>query len=319
MQDLREAVFAEWEKRVCTSIKGAGALPYPILINTFPTLYDNLAEALSPDYPRTSAGVVTPSVAMEHGGERARLTHYDAPTILSEYQILRSTIIDVLKQHDVAINDDEMHILSSSFDACIRESVAAFTLAQSAFREQVVATIAHDLRMPLAAASMVTQLIPRIRGFEKIDCLANKIDDNLIRIDQMIKDLLDTVMFQRGERLALHLCHFDIVELVSEVGEQATAVYGPRFEMTGSSIWGWWGRDAIKRALENLIGNAVKYGARDTPIRITCNEYHERLLLSVHNHGDPIPPDGVETLFQVFRRAKAEKEGQQQGWGIGLP
>jgi signal transduction histidine kinase len=41
--------------------------------------------------------------------------------------------------------------------------------------------------------------------------------------------------------------------------------------------------------------------------------------LSLHDHGSPIPPDQVESLFQVFRRAKAAKEGDQKGWGIGLP
>jgi signal transduction histidine kinase len=39
----------------------------------------------------------------------------------------------------------------------------------------------------------------------------------------------------------------------------------------------------------------------------------------VHNHGDSIPADQLEAVFQVFRRAKAAKEGDTQGWGIGLP
>ncbi|HZW20177.1 HAMP domain-containing sensor histidine kinase [Noviherbaspirillum sp.] len=319
MLELRDAVFSEWERRVRSSVKGAGTLSHPILINTLPTLYDNLAEALSPDYPRTSAATATPSVALEHGGERARVTHYEAPAVICEYQILRSTIIDVLRQHQVPISDDEMHIIGSSIDASIREAVTAFTLAQSAFREQFIATLAHDLRSPLAAASTSAQLILRIRDFEKIDGVAQRIINNLGRIDQMIQDLLDTVMFQQGERLSLHPTNFDIAEVVAEVCEQASTVHGPRFETAGTSIKGWWGRDAIKRALENLISNAVKYGAPDTPIRIMFKEYHERMLLSVHNQGNPIPPDQVETVFQAFRRAKAAKAGDQQGWGIGLP
>jgi signal transduction histidine kinase len=319
MLELREVVFAEWENRVRTSVNSASTLSLPVLINTLPTMYDNIVEALTPDYPRTSAAVATPSVALEHGSERARLTHYEANAVICEYQILRSTIIEVLKQHHVPVSDDEMQIISSSFDASIREAVTAFTLAQSAFREQFVATLAHDLRNPLAAASTAAQLIPHLRDFEKINNVASRITDNLGRIDKMIQDLLDTVMFQRGERLSLHPTNFDIADVVREVIEESSAVYGPRFEMVGTSITGWWGRDAIKRALENLISNAVKYGASDTPIRISISQYYERMLLSVHNQGDPIPPDQVESVFQVFRRAKAAKEGNQQGWGIGLP
>jgi len=319
MLELREVVFAEWEKRVRASVKEAGALSHPVLINTFPAMYDNIAEALTPGYPRSSAAVATPSVAMEHGGERARLTSYEAPAIICEYQLLRSSIIDILKQHGVPVSDDAMQTINSSIDAAIRGAVTSFTLAQSAFREQFVATLAHDLRNPLAAASAAAQLIPHLKDFEKIDRFALKITDNLSRIDQMIQDLLDTVMCHHGERLTLHPSHFDIAELAKEVSEQASVVHGPRFEVAGTSVKGWWGRDAIKRALENLISNAVKYGAPDAPVRIAFQEYHERMLLSVHNLGNPIPPDQVESMFQVFRRAKAAREGNQQGWGIGLP
>ena len=319
MLELREAVFTEWEKRVRAGVKGADALPHPILINTFPAMYDNLAEALTPDYPRTSAGVATPSVALEHGGERARLTSYECPSVICEYQFFKSTLLDVLGQHNVPISDGEIQIISSSIDTAIREAVTAFTLAHAAFREQFVATLAHDLRNPLAAASTAAQLIPHIRDFEKIDIFANKISAHLSRIDKMIQDLLDTVMFQHGERLSLHPSNFDIMEVMEEVCEQASEVYGSRFAIAGTAINGWWGRDAIKRTLENLISNAIKYGARDTPIRISCKEYGGRLLLSVHNQGSPIPLDQVESLFQVFRRAKAAKDGDQNGWGIGLP
>jgi signal transduction histidine kinase len=319
MLELRDAVFAEWEGKVRESVKGAGRLSPPVLIDTLPTLYDNIAEALTPGYPRTSAAVATPSVALEHGSERARLTEYEAHAVVCEYQILRTTLVEVLKRNNVPISDEEIQSISSSIDASIREAVTAFTLAQAAFREQFIATLAHDLRNPLAAAAMAAHLILHIRDFEKIDHAARKIVENLNRIDQMIRDMLDIVVFQSGQRLALHPSNFDIADVVREVCETSAAIHGPRFEIAGDSIKGWWERDAIKRALENLIGNAVKYGAPDTPVRIAFQAYHDRMLLSVHNQGEPIPPDQIESVFQVFRRAKAAKEGDKQGWGIGLP
>jgi signal transduction histidine kinase len=75
----------------------------------------------------------------------------------------------------------------------------------------------------------------------------------------------------------------------------------------------------MKRALENLVGNAVKYGAPDKQIRIKIDEMHERLLLSVHNEGNPIPPEELEDIFQFFQRSLTAKESKKQGWGIGLP
>ena len=59
MLELREVVFEEWERRVRASVKGAKTLSHPVLVNTLPTMYDNIVEALTPQYPRTSAGVAT--------------------------------------------------------------------------------------------------------------------------------------------------------------------------------------------------------------------------------------------------------------------
>lgn len=75
----------------------------------------------------------------------------------------------------------------------------------------------------------------------------------------------------------------------------------------------------MKRALENVVGNAVKYGRPGAPIRILAAEIHARLVLSVHNEGEPIPPGEQEGIFQMYRRADAARLARQQGWGIGLP
>lgn len=319
MLELEDVVLTEWEKRVRISIKEASSLTHPVIIDTLPALYHNLVEALTPDYPRTSAAAATPAVASEHGGERARLTSYQAQNVIAEYQLLRSTIIDVLKQNNVRISDEQMQIISTAIDACIREAATAFTMAQAVFQERFVATLAHDLRNPLASASMMAQLIQRTSNPEKINECARRIVENISRADRMIQELLDTMIFQQGERLRFQLTHFDMADVVREVCEQSAAVHGHRFEMAGTTAMGWWGRDAIKRALENLVSNAVKYGASDTPIRIAFAVYHGRIELSVHNEGVPIPPEQMEAVFQVFRRAKAAKEGDTKGWGIGLP
>ena len=117
----------------------------------------------------------------------------------------------------------------------------------------------------------------------------------------------------------MSLAPVDIYEVVKEVLAEAIIAYGPRFQVSGRAISGHWDRTALKRALENLIGNAVKYGRADTPITITIDEAHERLALSVHNEGDPIPPQDQECVFQMYRRTGNAKRNDAKGWGIGLP
>jgi signal transduction histidine kinase len=318
MLALRDEVLTEWIKRVRETVTEAEQLPQPILINTFPSLYDNLAEAISPAYPRAT-GNEGNTVASEHGGERARLTNYNARSVISEYQLLRWSIFDVLKWNGVQLHDDEIFVINASMDGSVGESVTAFALAQAALREKFIAALTHDLRNPLSNANAYAQLIQRSSDLAKMKEFADQIVDNLRRMDEMIQELLDSAMFESGERLRLRLEEFDLQDVAKEVCDQFAARYGPRFQLTGDKPRVWWDRTATQRAMENVMGNAVKYGAPDTPITVKIALLGERVMLSVHNEGEPIPPEQMENIFQVFRRADAAKEGNIEGWGIGLP
>ena len=318
MLALRDEVLAEWIKRLRQTVKEAERLAQPILINTFPSLYDNLAQAISPGYPRATANEGN-TAASEHGSERARLTNFDAHSVIWEYQQLRWTIFDVLKLNGVELDDEEVFVINISIDGSIRESVNAFALAQAALRQRFIAALTHDLRNPLSNAHVYAQLIERATDPVKTKEFAGKILDSLKQMDGMIQELLDSVVLQSGERPRLHLEEFDLQEIVKEVCDQLAAKHGPRFQFIGDTAKVWWDRSAIRRAMENMAGNAVKYSTPDTPIRVNIALVDERTMLSVHNKGEPIPPDQMESIFHVFVRAEAAKEGNKEGWGIGLP
>lgn len=319
MLELRDAVLTEWQQRMRATISKAAVLSQPILVNTMPVVYANLAEAITPDYAHNSNGVLETTVASEHGNERARLTNYDLSTVISEYQVLRSAIFDVLADNGLQLTATDTRIINMTLDATIKESATAFSLVQSAFRERFVATLAHDLRSPLNAVQMFAERIGRTSDPKVIGELSDKIKQNVGRMDRMIRELLDIVVFEQGERLKLHMTNFNIMQVVQQVCDDSFEIYGSRFEVVGEDVTGWWGRDALLRALENLIGNALKYGSNDTPITIKIDHYHGRILISVHNEGNPIPPDQLESVFQVFERAKIANDENEQGWGLGLP
>ena len=317
MLALRDEVLAEWIKRLRQTVKEAERLAQPILINTFPSLYDNLAEAISPGYPRATANEGN-TVASEHGSERARLTNYNAYSVIWEYQQLRSTIFDVLKLNVVELDDNEVFVINTSIEGSIRESVNAFALAKAALRQRFIAALTHDLRNPLSNAHVYAQLIEGATDPVKTKEFAGKILDSLKQMDEMIQELLDSAATQSGERLRLHLEEFDLQEVVKEVCDQLTAKHGPRFQFMGDTAKVWWDRAAIRRSMENMVGNAVKYSTPDTPIRVNIALLGGRTMLSVHNEGEPVPPDQMASIFHVFIRAEAAKEGNKEGWGIGL-
>lgn len=318
MLALRDAVFETWEARVRERIVQARTVQHPILIDTLPVFYDNIAQSISPSYPRTSA-VDGNTVATEHGGERARVTSYDHAALIEEYQIFRAALFEVLHREQVLLDHVETHAIHSSIDSGIQQAVEAFSLVHSGFRERFAAALTHDMRGPLGATMSSLELILLSNDQTRIKTVAAKALTNVQRMSSMVDELLNTMAFHSGENMQLSLGRVDILEVAKEVQVDALSEHGPRVKVHGNSVTGCWDRSALRRALENLVANAVKYGAHDAPIRIRVDEMHGRLLLTVHNEGPPIPPAEQECIFQMYRRAEAARTGQQQGWGIGLP
>ena len=318
MLDLRNDVLDAWEQKVRSVLPQASALQQPILIDTLPAFYDNIAESLTLDYPRSS-GTENTTVAAEHGGERARLTGYDHGALIKEYQVFRWAIFEVSQRERISLDRMQIHAINASLDDAIQEAIEAFTLVQSGLRERFAAALTHDLRGPLSAASMALELILLLSDPAKIKTTAAKALTNVQRMSKMVEELLDTMAFHGGQRLQIQLSNFDVNEIVKEVQADSVAIYGNRFRLDVTSVIGWWDRAALKRALENLVSNAVKYGNPDSSISIKVDQTHGRLMLWVHNEGVPIPPEEQECIFQMYRRAEAALDSNKQGWGIGLP
>lgn len=318
MLELKEAVLAAWEDRVRARIASAAALRHPILMNTLPVYYDNILQSISPGYPRVAAADGT-TLASEHGGERARITSYDYSALIEEYQILRWAIFEVLHQHDVGLDHQEAHTIHASIDIAIQQAIEAFSLVHSGFRERFAAALTHDLRSPLGATMTALELILKLDDPARMKDIATRALANTRTMSGMVDELLDTMAFHGGKQMHVNLSQADMQDILQEIRSNTAAVPGREMRWNARPVQGWWDRDSLRRAIENLIGNAVKYGDPGTPITVTVATGHERVMVAVHNEGTPIPPDEEECIFQMYRRATAANAGVKQGWGIGLP
>ncbi|WP_309894249.1 PAS domain-containing protein [Archangium sp.] len=188
-------------------------------------------------------------------------------------------------------------------------------------RERFVATLTHDLRTPLTAAKMGTHLLLR-RGADPVVLTktAGRIADNIDRADRMIRDLLDANLLTAGETLPAELTPCDLTAIARETLEELAQIHGDRFILRApESTEGHWSCSALRRILENLCNNAIKYGARDRPVTVALKRSKpEEVLLSVHNWGPPIPIEDQTSLFEPYRRMKSAQAGQEKGWGLGL-
>lgn len=311
---MRDAVLSAWESRVRASVRGADQLLTPILINTLPAFFDNLAEALTPGHPRDNA-TSNSNVPAVHGNERARMTNYGPEQVIQEYQIFRDCFAAIAHESGIALRRKDWHTINISIDTGIRESIREFTSMHEGFRRRIAAGLSHDMRNPLAVISTSAQLLLKQTDPERVGQLAHKIAEHSKRLDNMIEELLDSLSYHRGQQLPLVLSQFDILPLAHAVAGQVNLQQPGKCVVSGQSVIGWWCENSLRRALENLLGNALKYGDHE-PISVHVEQTHERMLVTVHNGGHPITPEQTARIFDYLRR---ENEGAAPGWGIGLP
>ena len=317
LYENKDRIISLWETALRQEVAAAELQPQPILINTLPALLDQIAEALSSTHPRRVATEGS-TVAHEHGGERVRLTNFRLEELIAEYKILRRVLFDVLEEAG-PLSLEERHTLDASIDHALTEACTSYALVQAHLREQFFALLAHDLRTPLNAAQVGAALIVRDPRGDEVARWARMILENVGRVDRMVSDLLDAMRVQTGARLPLDITEVDLVALVRQTLGRFEAEHGDRLILSAPpALRAHVAPDALSRALENLINNAVKYGAAARPITIAVLESHGRVILSVHNEGSHIPAEKQETLFRAFQRlADAESSGKA-GWGLGL-
>ncbi|MBX3020076.1 MAG: PAS domain-containing protein [Bdellovibrionales bacterium] len=187
-------------------------------------------------------------------------------------------------------------------------------------REQFVSTLSHDLRTPLTAARMAAQLVSRhVNNRDKVLANGAKVIDCLDRADKMIRDLLDANRIRVGQRLPIQPTAVEMISVVRNTVDELASIHGDRFRVEEHSpVNGQWDMDGLRRLIENLCTNAVKYGEPGTPITVSVHEAGPSVDISVHNYGAPIPPQNRDKLFDYLHRASEAQVSGKVGWGIGL-
>ncbi|MBD1913224.1 HAMP domain-containing histidine kinase [Leptolyngbya sp. FACHB-16] len=133
----------------------------------------------------------------------------------------------------------------------------------------------------------------------------------------MIQNLLDASRLRAGQGLSLSLENCDLEQLIRDIVEDLNFAYEKRFVLfSDGAVETRCSRKELQRVIENIATNAVKYGAPDRPITLTLQYTATTVRITIHNEGQPIPPEAQSILFQQFRRTKTA--GEQKGWGLGL-
>jgi two-component system, OmpR family, sensor histidine kinase CpxA len=215
---------------------------------------------------------------------------------------------------------DELVSLGADFDL-MAEQIESLVQAQ----QRLLGDISHELRSPLARLNVALELARERSGSEAESALA-RIQREAENLNEMIGQLLTLTRLQTGAK-EIEKAEFDLCRLVREITDDA------EFEARSSnravtlecdSHCSYVGNELmLRRAIENVVRNAVHYTAESTTVEITVHANEKELNqncieIIVRDHGPGVPASALNEIFRPFYRVDEARDREAGGVGLGL-
>ena len=330
----KEQILQEWIASIKKEVPEAKKHDLVALQNDVPDLLDDIAADLDAQQVDQDT-----HDDIEHGKLRADFDNYSLSHVIREYRLLLRTILSVIDEHSpiqLEERDKIIFLITLAIEQAAevffqtrqqeekgaKEEAQAQTQAlqqEGQLRDTFIETVTHDIRNPLSNITALVNLLqeklsddPSFR--RPLEAIHNSVD----RADTLIRNLLDVNLIELGGQLPIKPRQCDLMEMVRASVSFFDEQYQGTLQLVTSqeTLVGDFDDQMLRRALDNLIKNAIKYGESDGPIVITCQRSGQAIVLSVHNDGNPIAQDQLDKIFTRYYRASEQQ--RSQGWGIGL-
>ena len=176
------------------------------------------------------------------------------------------------------------------------------------------AGVAHEIRNPLNAISIAAQRIRRQKNEEEVcNRFADTILSEVAHMEEILKGFLDLARPTRGEKETVDMVALagEVVRLLEEEGAELGIAL--RLEHSEESIPVFGDRACLRRAMMNLIRNALQVSPRDTAVEIVVASIGPKVRITVMDRGHGMNGDVRERAFDPFFTTRAD------GSGLGLP
>lgn len=192
----------------------------------------------------------------------------------------------------------------------------------NAFKNQVLGTVAHDLRNPIAAVESLTMMMALDDIDEDTEDNLNMMRESCVKARSIIDDLLDAarnenagISTEKLQRTDLNKCLQDIITTwkVQQGGKENVLLIS-----NVNSAFAMLNHEKFPRVVDNLISNALKFSTDSDKVELHLNRDKRNLVIQVKDYGTGIPKDMLPKIFERFSGAGRTGLRGEQSTGIGL-
>lgn len=232
-----------------------------------------------------------------------------------------NTIVDI-------VGDDEFSAMAENLNKMVEDIRELMERERESERtkNELITNIAHDLRTPLTSILGYLELLsggkksslPPEMEKKYIDIAYTKAK----RLEKLIEDLFSFTKMTYG-KVSMKVSQVDIIKLLSQLLEEFYPSFADKhltYELTSNVPAKIIMADGnlLARLFDNLINNAIKYGADGKRILVKVFGEEEIVTISIVNYGYVIPPEELPLIFDKFYRVEQSRSASTGGTGLGL-
>jgi signal transduction histidine kinase len=325
LAEAEKEIISEWRLRAAALLQERN-LDQLTLTDHLPDLVAEINRDLKLDRDGTVSAEQTRGSPPVHGVQRFH-DGLDVGEVVAEYNLLRIAFTTIAERHGLYLVGRAALIINHRIDEGVRMAVMAFAAQQALMRKEQedehLAFLAHDLRTPLNAVSLIAEEIkaglnPKAlveagdlfellsRNVHRITELLRRVEDKLLRASadgtSFRPELRSFELWPLIQRLILDLRAIsskDEIQVVNEVPQALTI-------RADAGL--------LSQVFQNLLGNAFKYAARGRVVVSAC-EVAGAIKCTVKDDGAGIP---LEMLAKVFEKHATDPAGSGTGLGLAI-
>ncbi len=178
--------------------------------------------------------------------------------------------------------------------------------------------VSHELRSPLTRLNIGIELL---RTATDRDQAADRIQREAVRLSDLVATLLEVVRLE-GDPASTPLMPLNVADVLRESVDSCATEAEPRKVSidlngcSGSNVPGNW--ELLRRAFENIIGNAARYAPPETAVTVTCASTADDYVVNVRDSGPGVREDQLAKLGSAFYRTDESRNSETGGTGLGL-